>query len=300
MKTFTKRLLTNQTKQTQTTESVHVTTTSSLSRTNLPPTVDYFRFLYVSSSSVKTPLSWLFSNCSKDSLYPTSRSRLSCNWRCTELVFPKVTPQSYQPMLRWWGSEYCLVRLIGQTHLFLKVILITRCLLWVYRPLRLSFQHHLLQPGFWNSWSTLHVTVTSPNWGRTFDCTTHIIYRYSPPSVSLPSEWVSSSLSCHQSVSQHLFHVIPWTLSPYYHIPVDVWSVPMYHPFYHIRSNELYTESSSPCHHHPGCENPHQFQQSVRESFVLNHLSGAQIHSSSHQNRMLWFLDHLMFCPKSD
>jgi hypothetical protein len=50
----------------------------------------------------------------------------------------------------------------------------------------------------------------------------------------------------------------------------------MYHPFYHIRSNELYTESSSPCHHQPGCENPHQFQQSVRESitvFVLVFLS---------------------------
>ncbi len=31
-------------------------------------------------------------------------------------------------------------------------------------------------------------------------------------------------------------------------------SVPMYHPFYHIHSNEFYTESSSPSHHQPGCE----------------------------------------------
>jgi hypothetical protein len=46
----------------------------------------------------------------------------------------------------------------------------------------------------------------------------------------------------------------------------------MYHPFYHIRSNEHYTELSSPCHQQPGCENPHQFQQSVPESIALNHL----------------------------
>jgi hypothetical protein len=30
--------------------------------------------------------------------------------------------------------------------------------------------------------------------------------------------------------------------------------------FYHIHSNEFYTESSSPCHHQPDCENPHQLQ----------------------------------------
>ncbi len=120
MKTFTKRLLTHQTKQTQTTESVHMTTTSSapcLLPTLDLPNVDYFRFLYVSSSSVKTPLSWqvdnlvfipvfmtsrqfgihsclqcvfqslvhgifleiimLLSTCSKDSRYPTSRSRVT-------------------------------------------------------------------------------------------------------------------------------------------------------------------------------------------------------------------------------
>ncbi len=74
-----------------------------LSPTNLLPTVGYFRFLYVPSSSVKTPLSsqvgnlvfipalqctfqrlvhsaflesiMLFSSCSKDSLYPASRCR---------------------------------------------------------------------------------------------------------------------------------------------------------------------------------------------------------------------------------
>jgi hypothetical protein len=50
----------------------------------------------------------------------------------------------------------------------------------------------------------------------------------------------------------------------------------MYHPFYHILTNELYTESSSPWHHQPVCENPHQFQQSVRESIALNHLSTVQ------------------------
>ncbi len=57
----------------------------------------------------------------------------------------------------------------------------------------------------------------------------------------------------------------------------------MYHPFYHTRSNGLYTESSSTCHHQPDCENPHQFQQSVRESIVLNHLSTSQMHSNPYQ-----------------
>jgi hypothetical protein len=36
-----------------------------------------------------------------------------------------------------------------------------------------------------------------------------------------------------------------------------------------------YTQSSSPCHHQPGCENPNKFQQSVQESIALNHLSAA-------------------------
>ncbi len=49
------------------------------------------------------------------------------------------------------------------------------------------------------------------------------------------------------------------------------------------RSNELYTESSSPCHHQLGCENARGFQQSVRESIALNHLSVAQMHSRPHQ-----------------
>ena len=47
-----------------------------------------------------------------------------------------------------------------------------------------------------------------------------------------------------------------------------------------IRFLERFTESSSPCHHQPGCENPYQFQQSVRESIALNHLSVAHMHSS--------------------
>ena len=50
----------------------------------------------------------------------------------------------------------------------------------------------------------------------------------------------------------------------------------MYHPFYHTRSSGPYRQLSSPCHHQPGCENPQEFQQSVRESIVLNHLSAAQ------------------------
>jgi hypothetical protein len=87
--------------------------------------------------------------------------------------------------------------------------------------------------------------------------------------------------------------VIPWKLC--YHIPVDVWSVPMYRPFYHIRSNELYTESSSPGHHEPDCENPHQFQQSVREFIELNHLSTAQMHSSLFQNTTWLFGEHRLF-----
>jgi hypothetical protein len=58
----------------------------------------------------------------------------------------------------------------------------------------------------------------------------------------------------------------------------------MYRPVYHIRSNELDAESSSPYQHQPDCENPHQFLQSVRESIVLNHLSVAQMHSNPHQN----------------
>ena len=54
MKTFTRRLLTNQTNQTQSTESDHMTTTSSVPCLLLLPTVDYLCFLFVSSSSVKT------------------------------------------------------------------------------------------------------------------------------------------------------------------------------------------------------------------------------------------------------
>ncbi len=42
--------------------------------------------------------------------------------------------------LRWWGSDCCLVRLIGQTHLFLKVILITS-MTPLSLPRHLSFQH---------------------------------------------------------------------------------------------------------------------------------------------------------------
>ncbi len=56
----------------------------------------------------------------------------SCHSRCTELVFPKTTPQADQPYLRWRGSDCCLVRLIGKTHLFLKVILITRWFPWAF------------------------------------------------------------------------------------------------------------------------------------------------------------------------
>jgi hypothetical protein len=69
----------------------------------------------------------------------------------------------------------------------------------------------------------------------------------------------------------------------------------MYHPFYRIHSNTLYTGSSSPCHHQPGCENPHQFQQSVRESIALNHLSTGHMHSSPHQNMTKMFAGHQLF-----
>ncbi len=34
--------------------------------------------------------------------------------------------------LTWWGSDWCLVWLIVKTHLFLKVILITKWLPWVF------------------------------------------------------------------------------------------------------------------------------------------------------------------------
>jgi hypothetical protein len=72
----------------------------------------------------------------------------------------------------------------------------------------------------------------------------------------------------------------------------------MYHPFYHTRTNGPYTQSSSPCHHQPDCENPQQFQQSVRESIVLNHLSAAQMHSSPYQSRTSRFSMH-HFCALS-
>ena len=104
----------------------------------------------------------LFSSCSKDSLYPASRSRatmelsphpndiwvlslhMSVPWKFSipivkdaflaEVVMRDIRSWFFQkPLLklinlclRWWGSDCCLVRLIGQTHLFLKVILITR------------------------------------------------------------------------------------------------------------------------------------------------------------------------------
>ncbi len=106
----------------------------------------------------------MFSSCSKDSLYPTSRSRatmemsphpndiwvrslhMSVTWQfsipivkddfLTEVVIQDIRNWFFQkpPLklinlcLRWWGSDYCLVRLIDQTHLFLKVILIRRWL----------------------------------------------------------------------------------------------------------------------------------------------------------------------------
>jgi hypothetical protein len=62
--------------------------------------------------------------------------------------------------------------------------------------------------------------------------------------------------------------------------------------FYHIHSNELYTVSSSPSHRQPGCENPHQFQQSVRESIALKHIFAAQMHCSPDQSMTLLFEGH--------
>ncbi len=53
-------------------------------------------------------------------------------------------------------------------------------------------------------------------------------------------------------------------------------------------NNRMWT--SSPCHHQPDCENPHQFRQSVRESIALKHLSAAQMHSNPYQSRTSWFL----------
>ncbi len=110
----------------------------------------------------------LFSNCSKDSLYPDSRSRttmvlsphpndirvralhMSLSWQVviplvqddflTEVVIRDVRNWFFQkpPLklinlcLKWWGSDWCLVWLIGQTHLFLKVILITSWHPWAF------------------------------------------------------------------------------------------------------------------------------------------------------------------------
>ncbi len=110
----------------------------------------------------------LFSSCSKDSLYPTSRSRTTMelsphpndiwvrslhknvSWQfsipivkdvfLTEVVIRDIRNWFFQkpPLklinlcLKWWDSDYCLVRLIGQTHLFLKDILIRRWLPWVF------------------------------------------------------------------------------------------------------------------------------------------------------------------------
>ena len=104
---------------------------------------------------------------SKDSLYPDSRSRatmelspqlnhirvrslhMTVPWQLvipivkdtflTEVVIRHVRNWFFQKLplklvnlcLRWWGSDLCLVRLIDKTHLFLKVILITRWLPWV-------------------------------------------------------------------------------------------------------------------------------------------------------------------------
>jgi hypothetical protein len=42
-------------------------------------------------------------------------------------------------------------------------------------------------------------------------------------------------------------------------------------------------------------ENSHQFQQSVREFIVLNHLSTSQIHSRPHQNTTLLFREYRLF-----
>jgi hypothetical protein len=72
-------------------------------------------------------------------------------------------------------------------------------------PRHLSFQHQLLQPEkFWNSWSTPHVTTTNPNWGRTFDCTTHNM-----------SVFMSWSLTQLQALSAQLWIVnvlVCWTV----------------------------------------------------------------------------------------
>jgi hypothetical protein len=99
-----------------------------LSPTNLLPTVDYFCFLYVSSSSVKTPLSWqvrnlvfippfnvissvlsmvlflleiimLFSKCGKDSLYPVCRSVWS----------GEAWSQSERLREKWWKNLICIL-----------------------------------------------------------------------------------------------------------------------------------------------------------------------------------------------
>ncbi len=110
----------------------------------------------------------LFSNYSKDSLYSASRSRvtmelsphpndirvrslhMSVSWQLvipivkgvllSEVVIRDVRNWFCQksPLklinlcLRWLVSDCCLVRLIGKTHLFLKVILITRWLPWAF------------------------------------------------------------------------------------------------------------------------------------------------------------------------
>ncbi len=122
----------------------------------------------------------LFSIWSKDSLYPASRSRatmelsphpndirvrslhMSVSWQLVipivkDALLTEVVIRDVQNWL-WWVSDCCLVRLIGKTHVFLKVILI-RCdeMTPLRLPRPLLFQRHLLQPEkFWNSLSELH------------------------------------------------------------------------------------------------------------------------------------------------
>ncbi len=72
-------------------------------------------------------------------------SWLKLSFEMYGIGFSKSHPSSWSTCV--WdvrSPDCCLVRLVGKTHLFLKVILITRWLPWAF-PCPLSFQHHLLQ-----------------------------------------------------------------------------------------------------------------------------------------------------------
>ena len=83
-------------------------------------------------------------------------------------------------------------------------------------PHHLSFQHHLLQPEkFWNSWSTLHVTAASPNWGRTFDCTTHNMSVFMSCSLTqlytlCAQLWIVNVLACWPVVELQIYNLTRW------------------------------------------------------------------------------------------